>query len=168
MTEKDRHSTMIKMIAKMPTIAAIAYRTSLGLPIVTPSVKYGYVENFLMMMFKDPAKPWEIKAEAIQAMDKILVLHADHEQNASASTVRIAASSNANPYSCIAAGIASLWGPSHGGANEAVIRMLNEIETVERIPLYLEKAKTKTDPFRLMGFGHRVYKNFDPRARAMK
>lgn len=168
MSEEDRINTCIRLIAKIPFIAAVAYRTSHGLPIVMPKAKYGFVENFLRMMFKDPLRPWTIKKEAIVAMDKILLLHADHEQNASTSTVRIAASSNANPFSCIAAGIASLWGPMHGGANEAVIRMLQEIGCKENIPKYIEKSKDKSDSFRLMGFGHRVYKNYDPRALIMR
>jgi citrate synthase len=166
---KDHRAiTAIKMIAKMPMIAALAFRTSRGLPIVYPKEKYSYIENFLRMMFKNPLKPWKCDPLIIKAIEVIFILHADHEQNASTSTVRIAASSQANPYACIAAGIASLWGPSHGGANEAVISMLEEIESSKNIPTFVEKVKDKNSGVRLMGFGHRVYKNYDPRAKLMK
>jgi len=168
LTAAQREEKVIKMIAKMPMIAALSYRASMGLPVVYPNAKLGFVENFLMMMFKHPSKEWELDAEIVDAIDKIMTLHADHEQNASTSTVRIAASSNANPYACIAAGISSLWGPAHGGANEACIKMLEEIGSIENIPLYVNKAKDRNDPFRIMGFGHRVYKNYDPRARIMR
>ena len=168
LTATQRQEKCIKMIAKVPMISALAYRTHMGLPIVYPDVKYGFVENFLMMMFKHPSKEWKIDEEIVNAIDKILILHADHEQNASTSTVRIAGSTDANPYACISSGIASLWGPAHGGANEACVRMLEEIGCVENIPKYIAKAKDKQDPFRIMGFGHRVYKNYDPRAKIMR
>lgn len=168
MSEQHRESTCVKLIARMPTIAALTFRTSMGLPVVYPEAKYSFVENFLRMMFKDPMKEWEPNPVITRAMDKILLLHADHEQNASTSTVRITATSNANPFACIAAGIASLWGPMHGGANEACVRMLDEISSINNIPQYLSMAKDKNSTFRLMGFGHRVYKNFDPRSKVMK
>ena len=152
----------------MPTIAAIAYKTHLGQPIVYPRSDLSYSENFLHMLFAVPTEPYHINKIHAQALETIFVLHADHEQNASASTVRIAGSSQANVYACISAGIASLWGPAHGGANEAVLNMLNDIGTIENIPHYIAKAKDKKDPFRLMGFGHRVYKNRDPRATKMR
>jgi len=168
LSASQREEKCVKMISKMPMIAALSYRTSLGLPVVYPNAKYGFVENFLMMMFRHPSKEWSIDKQIVSAIDKILTLHADHEQNASTSTVRISGSTNANPYVCISAGIASLWGPAHGGANEACIKMLEEIGTVENIPKYVAKAKDKQDPFRIMGFGHRVYKNYDPRATIMR
>ena len=157
-----------RMIAKIPTIAAMAYKYSLGQPFNYPQNDLTYAENFLHMCFSVPAEKYKIDPIIARAMDKILILHADHEQNASTSTVRIAASSGANPFACIAAGIASLWGPAHGGANEAVLKMLSEIGTVDRIDEFVNKAKDKNDPFRLFGFGHRVYKNYDPRAKVMK
>lgn len=163
-----REIACTRLIAKMPTIAAIAYKTHLGQPIVYPRSDLTYTENFLHMMFALPTHEYIVNPICSNALDTIFVLHADHEQNASASTVRIAGSSQANPYACIAAGIASLWGPAHGGANEAVLNMLQDIESVENIPRALMRAKDKNDSFRLMGFGHRVYKNMDPRAKKMK
>ena len=157
-----------RLIAKMPTIAAMAYKYSIGQPFVYPSNKLSYAENFLHMMFSVPAEEYKVSPTIAKAMDRIFTLHADHEQNASTSTVRLAGSSGANPYACIAAGVASLWGPAHGGANEACLTMLEEIGTLDNIPKYVAKAKDKEDPFRLMGFGHRVYKNFDPRATVMR
>ena len=157
-----------RLIAKMPTIAAMAYKYSVGQPFLYPRNDLTYAQNFLYMMFGVPCDRWADNPVLSAAMDKILILHADHEQNASTSTVRLAGSSGANPFACIAAGIASLWGPAHGGANEAVLKMLNEIGTVDKIPGFVAKAKDKNDPFRLMGFGHRVYKNFDPRAKVME
>ncbi len=156
-----------RLIAKMPTIAAWAYKYSLGQPFIYPRNDLGYAENFLYMMFATPCEDYEVNPILAKAMDRILILHADHEQNASTSTVRLAGSSGANPFACIAAGIASLWGPAHGGANEAVLTMLKEIGTKDRIPEFVKRAKDKSDSFRLMGFGHRVYKNYDPRARIM-
>jgi citrate synthase len=164
----QREVASIRMIAKLPTIVAWAYKYSLGQPFVYPKNNLGYAENFLHMCFAVPAETYEVNPILSQAMDKIFTLHADHEQNASTSTVRLAGSSGANPFACIAAGIACLWGPAHGGANEASLNMLREIGSVERIPEFINKAKDKEDPFRLMGFGHRVYKNFDPRATVMK
>ncbi|WP_119678349.1 citrate synthase [Indioceanicola profundi] len=157
-----------RLIAKMPTIAAMAYKYSVGQPFIYPRNDLGYAENFLHMTFAVPCEPYKVDPVIAKAMDKIFILHADHEQNASTSTVRLAGSSGANPFACIAAGIASLWGPAHGGANEAVLKMLNEIGTVDRIPEFVKRAKDKNDPFRLMGFGHRVYKNYDPRAKVMQ
>ncbi|MBT3238716.1 MAG: citrate synthase [Rhodospirillaceae bacterium] len=157
-----------RMIAKMPTIAATAYRYSLGMPFTYPRNDLNFSENLLYMMFSNPCEEYKVNKILARAMDRILILHADHEQNASTSTVRISGSSGANPFACIAAGIASLWGPAHGGANEAVLTMLEEIGSVDNIPDYIAKAKDKNDPFRLMGFGHRVYKNFDPRAKVMR
>ena len=157
-----------RMIAKIPTIAAMAYKYSLGQPFNYPQNDLTYAENFLHMCFSVPAEKYKIDPIIARAMDKILILHADHEQNASTSTVRLAGSSGANPFACIAAGIASLWGPAHGGANEAVIKMLEEIGDVSNIQKFIDKAKDKNDSFRLMGFGHRVYKNYDPRATVMK
>jgi citrate synthase len=161
---EHRRISSYRLIAKMPTIAAWAYKYSLGQPFIYPRNDLGYAENFLYMMFATPCEDYEVNPILARAMDRILILHADHEQNASTSTVRLAGSSGANPFACIAAGIASLWGPAHGGANEAVLNMLNEIGDVSRIDEYVKKAKDKNDPFRLMGFGHRVYKNYDPRA----
>ena len=164
---QDPHQRMIashRLIAKMPTIAAMAHKYAIGQPFVYPRNDLNYAENFLHMLFAVPCQDYEINPIQAKAMDRILILHADHEQNASTSTVRLAGSSGANPYACIAAGIATLWGPAHGGANEAVVLMLNEIGSVERIPECVARAKDKDDPFRLMGFGHRVYKNYDPRA----
>lgn len=157
-----------RLLAKMPTIAAMAYKYAIGQPSVYPDNTLGYAENFLHMMFSVPSQPYKVSPVLAKAMDRILVLHADHEQNASTSTVRLAGSSGANPFACIASGIASLWGPAHGGANEAVINMLHEIGHKNRIPEYIQKAKDKSDPFRLMGFGHRVYKNYDPRAAVIR
>ncbi|MDA0229919.1 MAG: citrate synthase [Proteobacteria bacterium] len=156
-----------RLIAKMPTIAAMAHKYAIGQPFVYPRNDLNYSENFLHMLFAVPCQDYEINPVLAKAMDRILILHADHEQNASTSTVRLAGSSGANPYACIAAGIATLWGPAHGGANEAVVHMLDEIGTVDRIPEFVAKAKDKEDSFRLMGFGHRVYKNYDPRAKVL-
>ncbi|HQY22492.1 MAG TPA: citrate synthase [Gammaproteobacteria bacterium] len=163
-----RDLAALRLIAKMPTIAAMAYKYSLGQPFVYPLNNLSYTENFLHMMFSIPSEPNKIDPILVRAMNRIFTLHADHEQNASTSTVRLAGSSGANPFACISAGIAALWGPAHGGANEAVINMLQEIGDVSRIPTYLARAKDKKDTFRLMGFGHRVYKNFDPRAKVMR
>jgi citrate synthase len=157
-----------RLIAKMPTLAAMAYKTSIGQPIVYPKNSLSYAENFLYMMFAVPSEEYQINPIIANALDTFLMLHADHEQNASTSTVRIAGSSHANPFACIASGITALWGPAHGGANEAVLNMLHAIGTKENIPQYIAKAKNKKDPFRLMGFGHRVYKNYDPRAKVMQ
>jgi len=157
-----------RLIAKMPTIAAMAYKYSVGQPFVYPSNDLSYTANFLRMTFSVPAEEYVPDPVIVDAMDKIFILHADHEQNASTSTVRLAGSSGANPFACIAAGIACLWGPAHGGANEAALNMLREIGTPDRIPEYIARAKNKDDPFRLMGFGHRVYKNYDPRATVMQ
>ena len=167
----DPHQRMIashRLIAKMPTIAAMAYKYSVGQPFVYPKNDLSYAENFLHMTFAVPAETYKIDPVIARAMDRIFILHADHEQNASTSTVRIAGSSGANPFACIAAGIASLWGPAHGGANEAVLSMLRQIGNRNRIPEFIAKAKDKDDPFRLMGFGHRVYKNYDPRAAVLR
>ncbi len=157
-----------RLIAKMPTLAAMAFKYSIGQPFLFPQNDLSYTGNFLRMTFGVPAEPYEINPIIEKAMDRIFILHADHEQNASTSTVRLAGSSGANPFACIAAGIACLWGPAHGGANEAALNMLREIGDVKNIPAYIARAKDKNDPFRLMGFGHRVYKNFDPRAKVMK
>jgi len=157
-----------RLIAKMPTIAAMAYKYSIGQPFMYPDNKLSYTGNFLRMTFGVPAEEYEVIPEVERAMDRIFILHADHEQNASTSTVRLAGSSGANPFACIAAGIACLWGPAHGGANEAALNMLKEIGTPDKIKHYIERAKDKNDPFRLMGFGHRVYKNYDPRATVMQ
>lgn len=169
--KEDQEAVMTRLLAKIPTIAAMAYRTSRGLPLVSPKMKYGFVENFMRMMFKDPMRRWgeqKVPRSYIKAMEKLLLLHADNEQGASCTTVRIAASSNANPFSCIAAGIASHWGPQQGGADELVIKMLEEIDSEENIPTYLNRAKNKQNGFRLMGFGHRIYKALDPRAVLLK
>jgi citrate synthase len=157
-----------RMIAKMPTIAAMAYKYSIGQPFAYPRNNLDYASNFLHMCFSVPCEEYRIDPVLARAMDRILILHADHEQNASAATVRLAGSSGANPFACMAAGIASLWGPAHGGANEAALNMLEEIGTADRIPEFIRRAKDRDDPFRLMGFGHRVYKNYDPRARIMQ
>ena len=162
--ESHREIAALRLIAKMPTLAAMCYKYSIGHPFVHPLNKMDYTENFLHMMFSVPTEEYVPNPVLARAMDRIFILHADHEQNASTSTVRLAGSSGANPFACIAAGIAALWGPAHGGANEAVLTMLQEIGDVKSIPKFIEKAKDKSDPFRLMGFGHRVYKNFDPRA----
>ena len=153
-----------RLLAKMPTIAALCYRHSNGQPPVYPRNNLGYIENLLHMMFSFPSENYEVSPVAARAMELIFILHADHEQNASTSTVRLSSSSGANPYACIAAGISSLWGPAHGGANEAVIRMLEDISNPSEIPGYVKRAKDKDDDYRLMGFGHRIYKNHDPRA----
>ena len=157
-----------RMIAKMPTIAAMAYKYSIGQPFIYPRNDLDYSSNFLHMCFAVPCEEYKIDPVLVRAMRRIFILHADHEQNASTSTVRLAGSSGANPFACISAGIACLWGPAHGGANEAALEMLMEIGTVDRIPEYIKRAKDRNDPFRLMGFGHRVYKNYDPRARIMQ
>lgn len=167
-TPEGRELSAIRMIAKMPTIAAMTYKYSMGQAFIYPDEELSFTENFLYMMFGAPNKKFKQNPVISKALDKIFILHADHEQNASTSTVRTAGSSGPNPFACVSAGIASLWGPAHGGANEAVIRMLSEIESVKNIPKFIEKAKDKDDPFRLMGFGHRVYKHYDPRAAALK
>jgi len=166
--EKDREIAAVRLIAKMPTLAAMCYKYALGQPFMHPRNDLGYAENFLYMMFGVPTEEYVVNPVLASAMDKIFILHADHEQNASTSTVRLAGSSGANPFACIAAGIAALWGPAHGGANEAVLAMLEEIGDVSQVDKYVARAKDKDDPFRLMGFGHRVYKNFDPRATVMR
>jgi citrate synthase len=164
----QREVATIRLIAKMPTIVAWAYKYSVGQPFVYPKNHLDYSSNFLNMCFSVPAEDYQVDPILARAMDRIFTLHADHEQNASTSTVRLASSSGANPFACVAAGVACLWGPAHGGANEACLRMLRQIGTPDRIPEFIAKAKDKNDPFRLMGFGHRVYKNFDPRAKVMK
>jgi citrate synthase len=166
--QHQREVASIRLIAKMPTIAAMAYKYSIGQPFVYPRNDLDYAANFLHMCFSVPAEQYNVDPILARAMDRIFTLHADHEQNASTSTVRLASSSGANPFACIAAGIACLWGPAHGGANQACLEMLREIGSVDRIPEFIARAKDKNDPFRLMGFGHRVYKNFDPRAKVMK
>ena len=165
---EDRALTAIRVIAKMPVLAAHCYKHSIGQPFVYSNPDLDYVANFLNMLFTAPHLHYEPSPIAVRTLDKMLILHADHEQNASTSTVRLAGSAEANPFACISAGIVSLWGRAHGGANEAVIRMLNDIGRPERIPEYVARAKDKADPFRLMGFGHRVYKNYDPRARIIR
>ncbi|UJW86297.1 citrate synthase [Devosia sp. SL43] len=165
---QQREIASIRMIAKMPTIAAMAYKYSVGQPFVYPRNDLDYASNFLHMCFSVPAENYKVNPTIAKAMDLIFTLHADHEQNASTSTVRLAGSSDANPFACIAAGVACLWGPAHGGANEAALNMLKEIGTVDRIPEFIARAKDKSDSFKLMGFGHRVYKNFDPRATVMQ
>ncbi|QQR34943.1 citrate (Si)-synthase [Devosia oryziradicis] len=165
---QQREIASIRMIAKMPTIAAMAYKYSVGQPFVYPRNDLDYASNFLHMCFSVPAEEYKVDPTIAKAMDLIFTLHADHEQNASTSTVRLAGSSDANPFACIAAGVACLWGPAHGGANEAALNMLKEIGTVDRIPEFIARAKDKSDNFKLMGFGHRVYKNFDPRATVMQ
>ena len=165
---EHRESVAVRLIAKMPTIAAMCYKYNVGQPFVYPENGMDYASNFLNMMFAVPAAEYEVNPIIAKAMDRIFILHADHEQNASTSTVRLAGSTGANPYACIASGIAALWGPAHGGANEAVLQMLDEIGTVQNVDKYINKAKDKNDNFKLMGFGHRVYKNFDPRAKVMK
>ena len=167
----DPHQRVVashRLIAKMPTIAAMAYKYAIGQPFLYPDNSLSYVGNFLRMTFGVPAEPYVVNPVVERALDRIFILHADHEQNASTSTVRLAGSSGANPFACIAAGIACLWGPAHGGANEEALKMLREIGRPERIPAYVARAKDKNDPFRLMGFGHRVYKNYDPRAKVMQ
>ncbi|CAG9001199.1 MAG: Citrate synthase [Candidatus Celerinatantimonas neptuna] len=166
--ERHREIAAYRLLSKMPTLAAMSYKYSTGQPFVYPRNDLSYAGNFLNMMFSVPTEEYEINPVVEKAIDRIFMLHADHEQNASTSTVRLAGSSASNPFACIAAGIACLWGPAHGGANEACLTMLEEIGSVEKIPEYIEKAKDKDDPFRLMGFGHRVYKNYDPRAKVMR
>ena len=165
---RQREIASYRLIAKMPTIAAMAYKYSVGQPFMYPQNKLSYAENFLYMMFGIPCEDYKMSPVLAKAMDRIFILHADHEQNASTSTVRLAGSSGANPFACIAAGIASLWGPAHGGANEAVLEMLAEIGSKDKVGEAVKRAKNKDDNFRLMGFGHRVYKNFDPRAKIMQ
>ncbi len=168
---EDPHNRLIasyRLVAKVPTIAAAAYKFSAGQPFIYPRNHLDYAENFLHMMFAVPCEEYQINPVLARALDRIFILHADHEQNASTSTVRLVGSTGASPYAAIAAGIASLWGPAHGGANEAVVNMLSEIASVERIPEFLDRAKDRDDPFRLMGFGHRVYKNYDPRAAVLR
>jgi citrate synthase len=164
----QRMIASIRMIAKMPTLAAMAYKYSVGQPFIYPNNRLDYASNFLRMCFAVPCEEYKVNPVLSRAMDRIFTLHADHEQNASTSTVRLAGSTGANPFACIAAGIACLWGPAHGGANEAALKMLGEIGTVDRIPEYIKRAKDPKDSFRLMGFGHRVYKNYDPRAKIMQ
>lgn len=166
--ERHREIAAIRLIAKMPTLAAMCFKYNFGQPFMQPQNRLSYAENFLHMMFGVPTEEREINPVLARAMERIFILHADHEQNASTSTVRLAGSSGANPFACIAAGIAALWGPAHGGANEAVLNMLDEIGDASQVGEYIDKAKDKNDPFRLMGFGHRVYKNFDPRATVMR
>ena len=165
---EQRRIASFRLIAKMPTIAAMAFKYSLGQPFIYPRNELGFAENFLRMAFAVPCEEYKVNPVLAKAMDLIMVLHADHEQNASTSTVRLAGSSGANPFACIAAGIACLWGPAHGGANEAALKMLGEIGSVDRIPEYIKRSKDPKDSFRLMGFGHRVYKNYDPRAKIMQ
>ena len=165
---QQRMIASIRMIAKMPTLAAMAYKYSIGLPFVYPRNDLDYATNFLRMCFAVPSEEYKPNPVLARAMDRIFILHADHEQNASTSTVRLAGSTGANPFACVAAGIAALWGPAHGGANEAALKMLGEIGTVERVPEFVKRAKDKNSGFRLMGFGHRVYKNYDPRAKIMQ
>ena len=167
-TEEEREIATYKIIAKMPTLVAMAYKYSIGQPFVYPDNSLSFSENFLKMMFAVPCEKYKLNQSFAKAMDKLFILHADHEQNASTSTVRLAGSSGANPFATIGAGISSLWGPSHGGANQAVIEMIEEIGDKSRVPEFIAKAKDKNDPFRLMGFGHRVYKNYDPRAKVIK
>ncbi|MDT4330467.1 citrate synthase [Methylomonas sp. MED-D] len=167
-SREDRYMSAIRLIAKMPTIVAMCYKYSIGLPFIYPKRRLGYAENFMRMMHGDPYDDYIANPVLTRALDRILILHADHEQNASTSTVRLAGSSGANPYACVAAGIACLWGAAHGGANEAVLNMLEQIGDVSRIGEYVARAKDKNDSFRLMGFGHRVYKNYDPRAKLMR
>jgi citrate synthase len=166
--ERHREVSAHRMIAKMPTIAAACHKHNVGEPVIYPRNDLSYCGNFLHMMFATPCEPYELDPVCERALNLLFILHADHEQNASTSTVRLAGSSGANPFACVAAGIASLWGPAHGGANEAVLAMLEEIGGVSNIDKYLDKAKDKNDPFRLMGFGHRVYKNYDPRAKIIR
>jgi citrate synthase len=165
---KQREISAIRLIAKLPTLVAMAYKYSVGQPFVYPRNDLSYSANFMRMMFGNPCEEYKVNDVLVRALDRILILHADHEQNASTSTVRLAGSSGANPFACIAAGIACLWGPAHGGANEAALTMLKEIGSVENIPAFIEKVKDKNSGVKLMGFGHRVYKNFDPRAKLMR
>ena len=166
--KEHRHRTAMRLIAKIPTLAAMSYKYARGEPFVYPRNDLSYAENFLHMMFATPCEDYKVSPVIARAMDRILLLHADHEQNASTSTVRMAGSTGANPYACIAAGIAALWGPAHGGANEAVLNMLDQIGDERNIDKFVAKAKDRDDPFRLMGFGHRVYKSYDPRAKVMQ
>lgn len=165
---EQRYITAVRLLAKMPCIAGAAYRHNKGLPFLYPKAGLGFAENFLRVMFDYPNREYVIDPVAAKAMDLLFILHADHEQNASTSTVRLAGSTGTNPYAAVACGIAALWGPAHGGANEAVLKMLNEIGSVENVDKYIAKAKSKDDPFRLMGFGHRVYRNYDPRAKIIQ
>jgi len=167
-SDDGRHQVAYRLIAKMPTIAAMCYKYVVGQPFIYPRNEMSYAENFLHMMFATPCEEYKPNPVFVKAMDTILTLHADHEQNASTSTVRLAGSTGANPFACISSGISALWGPAHGGANEAALNMLKQIGTPDNIPTYIKKAKDKNDPFRLMGFGHRVYKNYDPRAKVMQ
>jgi citrate synthase len=166
--EEERELSILRMLAKIPTLGAMAHKYAIGQPFVYPDNSLSFSENFLYMMFSTPCEKYKVNPVAARAIDKLFILHADHEQNASTSTVRLAGSSGANPFACIAAGVASLWGPAHGGANEAVINMLEDIGDKSRIPEFIKRAKDKDDPFRLMGFGHRVYKNYDPRANVLR
>jgi citrate synthase len=166
--QRHRQVSAYRLLAKVPTIAAFSYKYNTGQPFMYPQNRLSYAENFMYMMFATPCEPYTPNPVLAHALERILILHADHEQNASTSTVRLTGSSGANPFACVAAGIASLWGPAHGGANEAVLKMLEEIGDVSKIGTFIERAKDKNDPFRLMGFGHRVYKNMDPRARMMR
>lgn len=168
LNDDDRDLAVYRMIAKMPTLAALTHKYSIGHPHMYPNNELSFAGNFLHMMFANPCETYKVSPVLERAIDKLFILHADHEQNASTSTMRLAGSSGANPFACLAAGIASLWGPAHGGANEAVLDMLNEIGSKDRIPEFIARAKDKDDPFRLMGFGHRVYKNFDPRATVLR
>ena len=165
---EHREVSALRLIAKVPTIAAMCYKYNIGHPFMYPDNRLGYVENFLHMMFATPCEQYFANPKIVRALERIFILHADHEQNASTSTVRLAGSSGANPFACVAAGIAALWGPAHGGANEAVLKMLDEIGNISHIPKFIARAKDRNDSFRLMGFGHRVYKNMDPRARVMR
>jgi citrate synthase len=165
---EQREISAIRLIAKLPTLVAMAYKYSIGQPFMYPRNDLSYSANFMHMMFGNPCEEYKVNDVLVRALDRILILHADHEQNASTSTVRLAGSSGANPFACIAAGIACLWGPAHGGANEAALNMLKEIGSVENIPAFIEKVKDKNSGVKLMGFGHRVYKNFDPRAKLMR
>ena len=165
---RHREISAHRMIAKMPTLAAASFKHSVGQPVIYPDNSLGYVDNFLRMMFAVPSERYEINPVAARALDLMMILHADHEQNASASTVRLASSSGANPFASVAAGIASLWGPAHGGANEAVVQMLESIDSVQDVPGLVARAKDKSDSFRLMGFGHRIYKQYDPRAKIIR
>ncbi len=167
-SKEDRDLCAVRIIAKIPTIVAMSHKYSIGLPFMYPRNELSYVENFMRMMLGNPCEDYRPNPVLVRALDRILILHADHEQNASTSTVRLAGSSGANPYACVTSGIVCLWGPAHGGANEAVLNMLQEIGDVSNIDRYIKKAKDKSDPFRLMGFGHRVYKNFDPRAQLIR
>jgi citrate synthase len=166
--QRHREVSAYRLLAKVPTIAAFSYKYNTGQPFMYPQNRLSYAENFMYMMFATPCEPYTPNPVLARALERILILHADHEQNASTSTVRLTGSSGANPFACVAAGIASLWGPAHGGANEAVLKMLEEIGDVSKIGKFIERAKDRNDPFRLMGFGHRVYKNMDPRARMMR